>query len=148
MHGCTRVSICLIPLQLSWRDCLHSMPSLCHLTCAYTACNQDAVVNASEHGAATASARESFDAGFRLQASHICILGRGSTAYADCMKEISAIAYSEYECPLIRTPPSSPRNRFCRRLLCIVGWTTSKGWRSEGVCRKEEFKAPNGACVV
>ena len=105
-------------------------------------------MNANEHGAATASARENFEARFRLYATHMCMLGRGSTAYADYIKDFSAITYNEYECCLIRTPPSSPCNRFCRRLLCIVGWTTSKGWRSEGVCRKEEFKAPNGACVV
>ena len=114
----------------------------------YVALVQDTLVNAKEDGASTASARVSFEVGFRFPAKHMCMVGRGSTAYVDCIKGDSAITYNEYECCLIRTPPSSPCNRFCRRLLCIVGWTTSKGWRSEGVCRKEEFKAPNGACAV
>ena len=114
----------------------------------YVALVQDTLVNAKEDGASTASARVSFEVGFRFPAKYMYMLGRGSTTYVDCIKGDSAITYNEYECCLIRTPPSSPCNRFCRRLLCIVGWTTSEGWKSGGMCRREEFKAPNGAWAV
>ena len=91
----------------------------------YVALVQDALVNAKDDGASTASATVSFEVDFRWHATEM--VGPGSAACVDRMKVHSAITYNECECFAICTAPSSPRNRFCRGLLCLAHRGTSKG---------------------
>ena len=93
----------------------------------YVALVQDALVNAKDDGASTASATVSFEVDFRWHAIEMCMAGPGSAACVDRLKVHSAIAYNECECSAISTASSSPRNRFCRGLLCLAHRGVSKG---------------------
>ena len=105
------------------------MPSCVRITEVYVACTQDTLVNADEDGTSPASTRVSFEVDFRWHATETCMVGPGSTACVDRMKVHSDITYklNECGCSAISTASSSPRNRFCRGLLCLAHRGISKG---------------------
>ena len=80
----------------------------------YVALVQDALVNAKDDGASTASATVSFEVDFRWHATEMCMVGPGSHAYADRMQVSSAITYNLHGCSVICKACKSRRNRFCR----------------------------------